>query len=148
MPYPLSTNVRKITDSAYLCAPSSPSPDPIPSLPCMLYPLDPCCFHLPSTTGSRDPVTSALHIVVGDRMPLDIVRLTSWAGKGEEEEEVEETPTVRYAASFAGWGGGGGDGVSGVYGSGLWRIKGSGNSGLLVGGVLGLRMCGFMGLWV
>lgn len=53
-----------------------------------------------STTGSRDPITAALHILLGDSMPLDVVRITSWKkGLGSGDEP----PTVRYAASFAGY---------------------------------------------
>lgn len=54
-----------------------------------------------STTGSRDPATSALHIILGKSMPLDIVRLIGWKSSSTTEEE---RPRVRYAASFAGYG--------------------------------------------
>ncbi|KAL3686138.1 hypothetical protein R1sor_004160 [Riccia sorocarpa] len=54
-----------------------------------------------STTGSRDPVTAALHILLGDSMPLDIVKITGWKSS---PKSVDETPRVRYAASFAGYG--------------------------------------------
>lgn len=63
-----------------------------------------------STTGSRDHVTAALHIVLGDRMPLDIVRITGWKESRhplKDEKRTgpkDETPTVRYAASFCGYG--------------------------------------------
>lgn len=57
-------------------------------------------FHMCSTTGSRDPFTSALHIILGDSMPLDIVRITSW--RKQHEDSASEMPEVRYAASFAG----------------------------------------------
>lgn len=53
-----------------------------------------------STTGTRDPLTSALHIILGDSMPLDIVRITAW--KKHQEASLKEKPEVRYAASFAG----------------------------------------------
>ncbi|CAM6089143.1 unnamed protein product [Calypogeia fissa] len=54
-----------------------------------------------STTGSRDPITAALHIILGDNMPLDVVRLTGWK---KSPQSGDEPPTVRYAASFAGYG--------------------------------------------
>jgi ceramide kinase len=54
-----------------------------------------------STTGARDPVTSALHIILGDSMPLDIVRMTGW--NKCPEDELDEKPKVQYAASFTGW---------------------------------------------
>ncbi|KAL2611176.1 hypothetical protein R1flu_022868 [Riccia fluitans] len=54
-----------------------------------------------STTGSRDPVTASLHILLGDSMPLDIVKITGWKSS---PKSVDETPRVRYAASFAGYG--------------------------------------------
>lgn len=53
-----------------------------------------------STTGSRDPVTAALHVLVGDSMPLDIVKITGWK---KTPQSVDEPPRVRYAASFAGY---------------------------------------------
>lgn len=31
-----------------------------------------------STNGVRDPITAALHILLGDRLPLDVVRVTAW----------------------------------------------------------------------
>ncbi|GAQ89220.1 Ceramide kinase [Klebsormidium nitens] len=31
-----------------------------------------------STNGARDPITAALHILLGDRLPLDVVRVTAW----------------------------------------------------------------------
>ncbi|KAI4340814.1 hypothetical protein MLD38_025616 [Melastoma candidum] len=52
------------------------------------------------TTGARDPVTSALQIVLGKRVPLDIAHIVRW--KATSESKVE--PCVRYAASFAGYG--------------------------------------------
>ncbi|KAG0587968.1 hypothetical protein KC19_2G205600 [Ceratodon purpureus] len=55
-----------------------------------------------STTGTRDPLTSALHIILGDSMPLDIVRITAW--RKHPEASLNEKPEVRYAASFAGYG--------------------------------------------
>jgi ceramide kinase len=55
-----------------------------------------------STTGARDPVTSALHIILGDSMPLDIVRMTGW--NKCPEDELDEKPKVQYAASFTGYG--------------------------------------------
>eukprot|EP00271_Cylindrocystis_brebissonii_P020271 TRINITY_DN6647_c0_g1_i2.p1 TRINITY_DN6647_c0_g1~~TRINITY_DN6647_c0_g1_i2.p1 ORF type:complete len:921 (+),score=178.28 TRINITY_DN6647_c0_g1_i2:117-2765(+) len=63
-----------------------------------------------STTGTRDAVTAALHIVLGDRMPLDCLRITSW-GHGQSQQArqregaaEEAPPVVRYAASFCGYG--------------------------------------------
>ncbi|CAA0834543.1 Ceramide kinase [Striga hermonthica] len=52
------------------------------------------------TTGARDPVTSALHIILGKRVDLDIAQVVRWK---ETHASVEE-PCVRYAASFAGYG--------------------------------------------
>jgi ceramide kinase len=54
-----------------------------------------------STTGARDPVTSALHIILGDSMPLDILRMTGW--NKSPEDGLDEKPKVQYAASFTGW---------------------------------------------
>ncbi|RDX74198.1 Ceramide kinase [Mucuna pruriens] len=53
-----------------------------------------------STTGTRDPITSALHIVLGKRVHLDIAQVVRW--KRTPRAEVE--PNVRYAASFSGYG--------------------------------------------
>ncbi|KAJ8426995.1 hypothetical protein Cgig2_033853 [Carnegiea gigantea] len=50
------------------------------------------------TTGARDPVTSALHIVLGKRIDLDIAQVVCW--KATKESKVE--PSVRYTASFVG----------------------------------------------
>ncbi|XVE56428.1 hypothetical protein DITRI_Ditri04bG0008200 [Diplodiscus trichospermus] len=52
------------------------------------------------TTGARDPITSALHIVLGKRVCLDVAQVVSW--KTTSTSKVE--PRVRYAASFAGYG--------------------------------------------
>ncbi|KAL8552504.1 hypothetical protein ACS0TY_001260 [Phlomoides rotata] len=52
------------------------------------------------TTGVRDPVTSALHIILGKRVHLDIAQLVRWRKTHSSNEE----PCVRYAASFAGYG--------------------------------------------
>ncbi|KAK7322456.1 hypothetical protein VNO77_25837 [Canavalia gladiata] len=52
------------------------------------------------TTGARDPITSALHIVLGKRVHLDIAQVVRW--KKTPGSEVE--PNVRYAASFSGYG--------------------------------------------
>eukprot|EP00250_Pteridium_aquilinum_P017368 c23596_g1_i1 orf=261-2384(+) len=54
-----------------------------------------------STTGSRNAATSALHIILGENMALDVVRLVSWKSTSTS---AEEPPRVRYAASFAGYG--------------------------------------------
>ncbi|KAL2558361.1 Ceramide kinase [Forsythia ovata] len=52
------------------------------------------------TTGARDPVTSALHIVLGKRVNLDIAQIVRWKMTPASSNE----PCVRYAASFAGYG--------------------------------------------
>eukprot|EP00256_Glycine_max_P070221 XP_025984816.1 ceramide kinase isoform X2 [Glycine max] len=52
------------------------------------------------TTGTRDPITSALLIVLGKRVHLDIAQVVRW--KRTPTSEVE--PNVRYAASFSGYG--------------------------------------------
>ncbi|CAL0310992.1 unnamed protein product [Lupinus luteus] len=52
------------------------------------------------TTGARDPVTSALQVVLGKRVHLDIAQVVRW--KTTPMSEVE--PYVRYAASFSGYG--------------------------------------------
>ncbi|WOL10210.1 hypothetical protein Cni_G18964 [Canna indica] len=53
-----------------------------------------------STTGTRDPVTSALHIVLGKKMSLDIAQVVRW----RTTPSSKDVPSVRYAASFAGYG--------------------------------------------
>ncbi|KAL3647520.1 hypothetical protein CASFOL_008488 [Castilleja foliolosa] len=52
------------------------------------------------TTGARDPVTSALHVILGKRVDLDIAQVVRW----KETHASNEEPCVRYAASFAGYG--------------------------------------------
>ncbi|CAL0301761.1 unnamed protein product [Lupinus luteus] len=52
------------------------------------------------TTGVRDPITSALQIVLGKRVQLDIAQVVRW--KTTPTSAVE--PYVRYAASFSGYG--------------------------------------------
>ncbi|KAK2653436.1 hypothetical protein Ddye_013292 [Dipteronia dyeriana] len=52
------------------------------------------------TTGARDPFTSALHIVLGKRLSLDIAQVVRWRATAASKVE----PCVRYAASFAGYG--------------------------------------------
>ncbi|XP_048326354.1 ceramide kinase isoform X2 [Ziziphus jujuba] len=52
------------------------------------------------TTGARDPITSALHIVLGKRVCLDIAQVVRWRTTSTSKVE----PCVRYAASFAGYG--------------------------------------------
>ncbi|XP_061348924.1 ceramide kinase isoform X2 [Gastrolobium bilobum] len=52
------------------------------------------------TTGARDPITSALQIVLGKRVHLDIAQVVRW--KTTPRSKVE--PNVRYAASFSGYG--------------------------------------------
>ncbi|KAL0292495.1 UNVERIFIED_CONTAM: Ceramide kinase [Sesamum calycinum] len=53
-----------------------------------------------SYDGGPDPVTSALHIILGKRVHLDIAQVVRW----KETHESNEEPCVRYAASFAGYG--------------------------------------------
>nr|XP_043616757.1 ceramide kinase-like isoform X2 [Erigeron canadensis] len=52
------------------------------------------------TTGARDPVTSALQIILGERLRLDIAQVVRW--KTLRTSKLE--PLVRYTASFAGYG--------------------------------------------
>ncbi|KAL1533079.1 ceramide kinase [Salvia divinorum] len=54
------------------------------------------------TTGARDAVTSALHIILGKKVHLDIAQVVRWKKTNSANEEEE--PCVRYAASFAGYG--------------------------------------------
>ncbi|PKA61138.1 Sphingosine kinase 1 [Apostasia shenzhenica] len=53
-----------------------------------------------STTGIRDPVTSALHIILGRRISLDVAQVVRW----KTTPTSLDTPLVHYAASFAGYG--------------------------------------------
>ncbi|KAJ4907476.1 Ceramide kinase [Raphanus sativus] len=52
------------------------------------------------TTGARDPVTSALHIILGRKLFLDAMQVVRW--KTTPTSAIE--PFIRYAASFAGYG--------------------------------------------
>ncbi|XP_024982258.1 ceramide kinase-like [Cynara cardunculus var. scolymus] len=52
------------------------------------------------TTGVRDPMTSALQIILGKRVSLDIAQVVRW----EKSSKSKNKPLVRYAASFAGYG--------------------------------------------
>lgn len=52
-----------------------------------------------STTGARDPVTSALQIVLGKRVRLDIAQVVRWKTSSTSKDEPS---VVKYAASFAG----------------------------------------------
>ncbi|KAK2994677.1 hypothetical protein RJ640_026156, partial [Escallonia rubra] len=52
------------------------------------------------TTGARDPITSALHIVLGKRVCLDLAQIVRWKTTSTSKDELR----VRYAASFAGYG--------------------------------------------
>ncbi|XP_021721751.1 ceramide kinase-like isoform X2 [Chenopodium quinoa] len=52
------------------------------------------------TTGVRDPITSALHIVLGKRIGLDIAQVVKW--KTTIKSDIE--PSVHYTASFVGYG--------------------------------------------
>lgn len=54
-----------------------------------------------STTGARDAITSALQIILGKRLPLDIVQVVSWKSSSKS---CGEAPCVRYMASFTGYG--------------------------------------------
>ncbi|KAF3340393.1 ceramide kinase [Carex littledalei] len=54
-----------------------------------------------SATGVRDPVTSTLHIILGSKMSLDIAQVVRWKTR---PSSVMDSPTLRYAASFAGYG--------------------------------------------
>ncbi|KAH0456853.1 hypothetical protein IEQ34_014760 [Dendrobium chrysotoxum] len=51
-----------------------------------------------STTGVRDPITSALHIILGKKISLDVAQVVRW----KTTPSSIDTPSVRYAASFAG----------------------------------------------
>nr|GMC92938.1 ceramide kinase isoform X1 [Ipomoea batatas] len=52
------------------------------------------------TTGARDPITSALQIILGKSVCLDIAQVIRWKKTSTSKDE----PCVRYAASFAGYG--------------------------------------------
>ncbi|VVB15620.1 unnamed protein product [Arabis nemorensis] len=52
------------------------------------------------TTGARDPITSALHIILGRKLFLDAMQVVRW--KAASTSTIE--PFIRYAASFAGYG--------------------------------------------
>ncbi|XP_024012472.1 ceramide kinase isoform X2 [Eutrema salsugineum] len=52
------------------------------------------------TTGARDPITSALHIILGRKLFLDAMQVVRW--KTASTSTIE--PYIRYAASFAGYG--------------------------------------------
>lgn len=51
-----------------------------------------------STTGARDAITSALQIVLGKAVCLDVAQVVRWKKTCTSKDE----PCVRYAASFAG----------------------------------------------
>ncbi|KAH7659367.1 ceramide kinase protein [Dioscorea alata] len=53
-----------------------------------------------STTGLRDPITSALQIILGYKAPLDIAQVVRW----KTRLSSVDVPFVRYAASFVGYG--------------------------------------------
>lgn len=57
-----------------------------------------CILYSCSTTGARDPVTSALQIITGKRIRLDIAQIVTWKTSQISKHE----PRVRYTASFAG----------------------------------------------
>ncbi|RZC74448.1 hypothetical protein C5167_049928 [Papaver somniferum] len=52
------------------------------------------------TTGARDPITSALQIILGKSVRLDIAQVVRW----KTTASSTDAPSVRYAASFAGYG--------------------------------------------
>ncbi|KAK6788719.1 hypothetical protein RDI58_012517 [Solanum bulbocastanum] len=52
------------------------------------------------TTGARDAMTSALQIILGKAVCLDIAQVVRWKKTSTSKDE----PCVRYAASFAGYG--------------------------------------------
>ncbi|XP_055809633.1 ceramide kinase isoform X2 [Solanum dulcamara] len=52
------------------------------------------------TTGARDAMTSALQIILGKVVCLDIAQVVRW----KKTSTVKDEPCVRYAASFAGYG--------------------------------------------
>ncbi|CAO2839099.1 unnamed protein product [Amaranthus hypochondriacus] len=52
------------------------------------------------TTGERDPITSALHIVLGKKISLDIAQVVKW--KTTMNSDIE--PSLHYTASFLGYG--------------------------------------------
>ncbi|OIT19668.1 PREDICTED: ceramide kinase isoform X1 [Nicotiana attenuata] len=52
------------------------------------------------TTGARDAITSALQIVLGKTVCLDVAQVVRWKKTCTSKDE----PSVRYAASFAGYG--------------------------------------------
>ncbi|XP_020263375.1 ceramide kinase [Asparagus officinalis] len=53
-----------------------------------------------STTGIRDSVTSALQIILGKKISLDIAQVVRW----KHTTSSVDVPSVHYAASFAGYG--------------------------------------------
>ncbi|KAG0454098.1 hypothetical protein HPP92_025402 [Vanilla planifolia] len=53
-----------------------------------------------STTGVRDPVTSALHIILGRKISLDVAQVVRWKTSPSCKGDV----ATRYAASFTGYG--------------------------------------------
>lgn len=52
------------------------------------------------TTGARDAMTSVLQIILGKAVCLDIAQVVRWKKTSSSKDE----PSVRYAASFAGYG--------------------------------------------
>ncbi|KAK8945769.1 Sphingosine kinase 1 [Platanthera guangdongensis] len=53
-----------------------------------------------STTGMRDPVTSALQIILGRKISLDVAQVVRW----KTIPSSTDNPSTHYAASFAGYG--------------------------------------------
>ncbi|KVI07600.1 ATP-NAD kinase-like domain-containing protein, partial [Cynara cardunculus var. scolymus] len=73
---------------------------PLLSTPLESHVANPKCdgYMFCSTTGARDPVTSALQIILGERLQLDIAQVVRWKTSRTSKDE----PRVRYTASFAG----------------------------------------------
>ncbi|RLM61734.1 ceramide kinase isoform X1 [Panicum miliaceum] len=115
MPTPDSANTMfpgnstKCDDHEPLLSTSQPTGLEIPSLnsskePCIgdlgIIPSGSTDAIVLSTIGERDPVSSALLIILGRRMLLDIAQVVRW----KSSPTAEVLPTVRYAASSAGYG--------------------------------------------
>ncbi|KAI3756921.1 hypothetical protein L6452_04453 [Arctium lappa] len=84
---------------------TNPNPDPEVSFPNErfrfgLIPSGSTDAIVMCTTGARDPVTSALQIILGERLRLDIAQVVRWKTSRTSKDE----PRVRYTASFAGYG--------------------------------------------
>ncbi|CAI5978339.1 unnamed protein product [Closterium sp. NIES-65] len=121
-PTSASHSLTSLSPFRTACTLGSPLASPLPSRPMLLNPPNthtptnttPPITHIPphtSVTGSRDPTTAALHVVLGHRMPLDVARITTWkeeeqAGKqGEQSEEEKEEEGQRKEGEQAETGG-------------------------------------------